>query len=76
MIQLRISSSGLNLMVSMIELGPELEDGDIQMVPYSPNEDRKKFWNQEGLTLQTDIAFGAKDFYISFQNADLERTNA
>ena len=56
----------------MVEIGAELEDGDIQMVRYSPNNDRKKFWNQNGLTLQTDISYGAKDFYMSFQNADLK----
>ena len=56
----------------MIEIGPHLEDGDVQMVPYSPRDDRKKFWNENGLTLQTDVSFGAKDFYISFQNADLK----
>ena len=57
---------------TMIDIGPELEDGDIQKVIYSPNKDRRKFWNQNGLTLQTDVSFGAKDFYISFQNADLK----
>jgi TonB-linked SusC/RagA family outer membrane protein len=56
----------------MVEIGPHLEDGDVQMVPYSPRDDRKKFWNENGLTLQTDVSFGAKDFYISFQNADLK----
>jgi TonB-dependent SusC/RagA subfamily outer membrane receptor len=56
----------------MVEIGPHLEDGDVQMVPYKSNNDRKKFWNQNGLTLQTDVSFGAKDFYISFQNADLK----
>lgn len=56
----------------MIELGPHLEDGDVQMVRYSPNNDRKKFWNENGLTLQTDLSYGAKDFYMSFQNADLK----
>jgi TonB-linked SusC/RagA family outer membrane protein len=56
----------------MVEIGPHLEDGDVQMVPYSANKDRKKFWNENGLTLQTDVSFGAKDFYVSFQNADLK----
>ncbi|HKH60211.1 MAG TPA: TonB-dependent receptor plug domain-containing protein, partial [Flavitalea sp.] len=32
----------------MIELGPHLEDGDVQMVRYSPTDDRKKFWNENG----------------------------
>lgn len=56
----------------MIDLGPELEDGTTQMVPYSARDDRKKFWNEDGLTLQTDISYGAKDFYMSFQNANLK----
>jgi hypothetical protein len=41
------------------------------MVRYSPRDDRKKFWNQNGLTLQTDVSFGGQGFYISAQDADI-----
>lgn len=56
----------------MVDLGPELEDGDVQKVRYSPlKNEKKKFWNN-GLTVQTDVAFSAKDFYMSAQLADLK----
>lgn len=53
---------------SMIELGSPLTDGTQQMVPYQANNSRKEFWNT-GLTNQTDVSFGVKDFYLSFQDA-------
>jgi TonB-linked SusC/RagA family outer membrane protein len=56
----------------MIDIGPELEDGDIQRVPYRALKDeKKKFWNN-GLTLQTDVSFGGQDFYVSAQNAEIQ----
>lgn len=56
----------------MVPLGPELEDGDQQMVRYSPlKNEKKKFWNDNGLTQQTDVSFGAQDFYISVQDANI-----
>ncbi len=56
----------------MVPLGPVLEDGSQQMVRYSANDDRKKFWNQNGLTTQTDVSFGGEGFYISFQDANIK----
>ena len=53
----------------IVGIGPVLEDGDQQMVRYSPRDDRKKFWNENGLTLQTDVSFGGQGFYISAQDA-------
>jgi TonB-linked SusC/RagA family outer membrane protein len=55
---------------SMQPIGPELEDGDIQMVRYSPTDERKKFW-QNGVTFQTDVSFSAQGFFISAQDADI-----
>ncbi|MDB5248209.1 MAG: SusC/RagA family TonB-linked outer membrane protein [Segetibacter sp.] len=55
----------------LVPLGPELEGGDQQKVPYSPNNDRKKFWNN-GLTMQTDVSFGGEGFYVSAQNAEIQ----
>jgi TonB-linked SusC/RagA family outer membrane protein len=56
---------------TMKPIGPELEGGDQQMVRYSANDDRKKFWNN-GLTLQTDVSFGGQGFYFSAQDADIK----
>ncbi|HUP11815.1 MAG TPA: SusC/RagA family TonB-linked outer membrane protein [Niastella sp.] len=56
----------------LVELGPHLEDDDVQKVTYSARPDEKrKFWNN-GLTLQTDVSFGGKDFYVSAQNAEIK----
>lgn len=53
-------------------LGKPLPDGDQQMVTYSakPNE-KKKFFNT-GLTIQNDVSFSAKDFYLSIQDANIK----
>jgi TonB-linked SusC/RagA family outer membrane protein len=56
---------------SMMPIGPALEDGDQQMVRYSPTDERKKFWNN-GLTLQTDVSFSGQGFYLSAQDADIK----
>ncbi|MCE5179710.1 MAG: SusC/RagA family TonB-linked outer membrane protein [Porphyromonadaceae bacterium] len=52
-----------------VMLGEELPDGSKQMVPYSniPNN-RKDFFNT-GVTMQNDISYAAKDFYLSIQDA-------
>jgi TonB-linked SusC/RagA family outer membrane protein len=55
----------------MVQLGKPLEDGTVQMVPYRANDERRKFWNN-GLTLQTDVSFGAQDFYISAQDVNIK----
>ena len=55
---------------SMIELGSPLKNGTQQMVPYVPNNSRKEFFNT-GMTNQTDVSFGVKDFYLSFQDAKI-----
>ncbi len=56
----------------MVELGPHLEDGSVQMVPYSAlKKEKGKFFNT-GLTLQTDVSFSTQDFYLSVQNVDVK----
>jgi len=55
---------------SMIELGSPLNNGTQQMVPFKANNSRKEFFNT-GVTNQTDISFGVKDFYLSFQDAKI-----
>ncbi len=56
---------------SMVELGSPLANGTQQMVPYTPNNSRKEFFNT-GVTNQTDVSFGVKDFYLSFQDATVK----
>ncbi|TPE44883.1 SusC/RagA family TonB-linked outer membrane protein [Pontibacter mangrovi] len=56
---------------TMRELGHELPDGTVQMVKYSPTNDRKEFF-ETGVTIQNDVSFAAKDFYISFQDANIK----
>ncbi|WP_299825824.1 SusC/RagA family TonB-linked outer membrane protein [uncultured Pontibacter sp.] len=53
---------------STVEIGHVLEDGTVQTVPYSPTDERKKFFNT-GVTTQNDISLAAKDFYVSVQDA-------
>jgi TonB-linked SusC/RagA family outer membrane protein len=53
---------------TMVPLGDPLANGTQQMVPYTPNNSRKEFWNT-GVTNQTDISIGVKEFYVSFQDA-------
>jgi TonB-linked SusC/RagA family outer membrane protein len=52
---------------TQMPLGSELNNGDQQYVTYSPTNARKEFFNS-AFTSQTDLSFGVKDFYISFQN--------
>ncbi|MCX2472810.1 SusC/RagA family TonB-linked outer membrane protein [Pedobacter sp. MC2016-05] len=56
---------------STVELGHELPDGTIQTTEYSPNNERKEFFNT-GVTMQNDVSFAAKDFYLSFQDANIK----
>lgn len=56
---------------SMIALGSPLEGGQQQMVPYTPNNSRKEFFNT-GVINQTDVSFGVKDFYLSVQDATIK----
>ena len=56
---------------STVDVGHTLPDGSIQKVTYSPTDERKKFFNT-GVTLQNDVSFAAKDFYLSFQDANIK----
>ena len=55
---------------SMKPLGSALKDGTEQLVPYSPNNSRREFFNT-GVTTQTDLSFGVKEFYLSLQDAKI-----
>ena len=54
-------------------LGVPLEDGSIQMVPYSNDHynDKIKFWNT-GLTLQNSASIAGQDFYVSIDDAKIK----
>ncbi len=55
-----------------VELGPHLEDGSVQMVPYRALKNEKKKFFNTGLTLQTDVSFSTQDFYLSVQDVDIK----
>jgi TonB-linked SusC/RagA family outer membrane protein len=55
---------------SLRPVGSKLKDGSQQYLPYSPTNDRKKFFNT-GVTNQTDISLSAKEFYLSLQDANI-----
>jgi TonB-linked SusC/RagA family outer membrane protein len=54
-------------------LGIPLEDGSIQMVPYSADhyQDKIKFWNT-GLTFQNAASIAGEDFYVSIEDARIK----
>ena len=54
-------------------LGVPLEDGSIQMVPYSNDhyKDKVKFWNT-GLTWQNSASIAGQDFYVSIDDAKIK----
>ncbi|MBS1745627.1 MAG: SusC/RagA family TonB-linked outer membrane protein [Bacteroidetes bacterium] len=54
-------------------LGVTLEDGSIQMVPYSDDhyKDKIKFWNT-GLTWQNSASIAGEDFYVSIDDAKIK----
>lgn len=53
-------------------IGITLEDGSIQMYPYSADhyKDKIKFWNT-GLTLQNTASIAGEDFYLSIEDAKI-----
>lgn len=58
---------------SIKPLGVPLEDGSVQLVPYSADryKDKEKFWNT-GFTLQNSISMTGEDFYVSVQDAKIK----
>jgi TonB-linked SusC/RagA family outer membrane protein len=55
---------------SIVPIGRPLPDGSIQMIPYSANDGKSKFW-ETGITNQTDLSLSTGDdkstFYLSGQ---------
>jgi TonB-linked SusC/RagA family outer membrane protein len=58
---------------SLQPLGAPIEDGSVQMVPYSADryKDKEKFWNT-GFTLQNSVSMSGEDFYVSVQDAKIK----
>ena len=54
-------------------VGVPLEDGSIQMLPYSNSHyrDKIKFWNT-GLTFQNSVSIAGEDFYVSMEDAKIK----
>ena len=54
-------------------LGPVLEDGSQQMVPYSNDhfKDKIKFWNT-GSTIQNTASIAGEDYYVSIEDAKIK----
>ncbi len=53
---------------SIKPLGAPLLDGSQNTTVYSPTSSRKNFF-ETGITNQTDVSYGAKDFFLSVQDA-------
>jgi TonB-dependent SusC/RagA subfamily outer membrane receptor len=58
---------------SIKPVGPVLEDGSQQMLPYDDShfKDRMKFFNT-GITIQNSLSVSGEDFYLSVQDAKIE----
>lgn len=56
---------------SQVLIGDALPDGTEQTVPYTANNSRKEFFNT-GSTIQNDLSFAAKDFFLSIQDAKIK----
>ena len=56
-----------------VDIGHKFSNGDgvVQQVPFSANNSREDFWNT-GVTMQNDISFAAKEFYLSVQDANVK----
>lgn len=57
---------------STVELGETLENGDVQTVKYSPVKGNRESFFNTGVTMQNDISYSAKDFYLSIQDANVK----
>jgi TonB-linked SusC/RagA family outer membrane protein len=55
-------------------VGRPLEDGSTQQYPYSYIKGEKEKFFTTGVTIQNDVSFGAKDFYISAQDVTINGT--
>lgn len=59
---------------SMREIGKPLPDGTYETVPYSYNKKGRLNFFQTGTTIQNDVSYSAKDFYLSAQDVNINGT--
>ncbi|MGB4577167.1 MAG: SusC/RagA family TonB-linked outer membrane protein, partial [Paludibacter sp.] len=56
---------------SEVVLGEMLPDGSVQKVKYSPIKNNRKDFFNTGVTMQNDVSYSAKNFYLSLQDAKI-----
>ncbi len=54
---------------SEVVLGETLPDGSVQKVKYSPIKNNRRKFFKTGMTMQNDVSYLAKDFFLSVQDA-------
>ena len=55
-----------------VELGEKLTDGSVQKVIYSPIKNNRQNFFNTGVTMQNDVSYSAKNFYMSIQDANIK----
>ena len=55
-----------------VELGEKLTDGSVQKVIYSPIKNNRQNFFNTGVTMQNDVSYSAKNFYLSIQDANIK----
>ena len=55
-----------------VELGEKLSDGSVQKVIYSPIKNNRQNFFNTGVTMQNDVSYSAKNFYMSIQDANIK----
>jgi len=55
-----------------VQLGEVLENGDVQKIIYSPIKNNRRNFFNNGLTIQNDLSYSAKNFYLSIQDANIK----
>ena len=55
-----------------VELGEKLTDGSVQKVTYSPIKNNRQNFFNTGVTMQNDVSYSAKNFYLSIQDANIK----
>ena len=58
---------------TLVEAGELLPDGEsIQKITYSPIKNNRQNFFNTGVTMQNDISYSAKNFYLSIQDANIK----
>lgn len=59
---------------SMRPIGKRLPNGEFQMEQYSYKKNGRRNFFETGVTMQNDVSFSAKDFYLSAQDVNINGT--